>query len=173
MTEERIPVKAKKILSIFNQTGEFGYIKSDGSLDDGWSLSPIPVRWRPTCVKVVPWREALEKIQSTRLLFPPELDLRAARACEPVHFFRTAQAEQDEKDRPRPVSVRAVLAGAAARFSRRTQRAGGLKGRKIRIWGIPGARSWSMPRKHTRGPVYLRESHEHRYHRIPDLPGVR
>ena len=51
------PAKAKKILSIFNQTGEFGYIKSDGSLDDGLELVTHPCTLEAH-MREVPWREA-------------------------------------------------------------------------------------------------------------------
>lgn len=63
---------------------------------------------------------SIGEIQSTRLLFPPKLDLRAARACEP-YIFGATQAEQDEK-------IGHVLYlferfwQELLRFSRRTQR---------------------------------------------------
>ena len=113
------PAKAKKILSIFNQTGEFGYIKSDGSLDDGLELVTHPCTLEAH-MREVPWREALEKFKLLGYY-----SHQSSTCGLHVHvnrtFFGAAQAEQDEK-------IGHVLYlferfwQELLRFSRRTQR---------------------------------------------------
>ena len=143
------PVKAKKILSIFNQTGEFGYIKSDGSLDDGLELVTHPCTLEAH-MREVPWREALEKFKALGYY-----SHQSSTCGLHVHvnrtFFGTAQAEQDEK-------IGHVLYlferfwQELLRFSRRTA-AGGSMGRKIRIQGYRardhGACQESIPGRYT------------------------
>lgn len=54
---------ARKILSVLNQNAEYGYIKSDGSLDDGLELVTYPCT-PEVHLQEVPWKEVLEKIRA-------------------------------------------------------------------------------------------------------------
>lgn len=54
---------ARKILSVFNKGAEYGYIKSDGSLDDGLELVTHPCTLKEHQTNV-PWQETLEKIRT-------------------------------------------------------------------------------------------------------------
>lgn len=54
---------ARKILSVLNQNAEYGYIKSDGSLDDGLELVTHPCT-PEVHLQEVPWKEVLEKIRA-------------------------------------------------------------------------------------------------------------
>ena len=49
---------ARKILSVFNRNAEYGYIKSDGSLDDGLELVTHPCTLKAH-LQEVPWEETI------------------------------------------------------------------------------------------------------------------
>ena len=53
---------ARKALDIFNRSGEYGYIKSDGSLNDGMELVTHPCTLEAH-IHEVPWKETLEKFK--------------------------------------------------------------------------------------------------------------
>ena len=110
---------ARKILSVFNRNAEYGYIKSDGSLDDGLELVTHPCTLKAH-LQEVPWEETLEKIRSLGYFSHQEstcgLHVHVNRS-----FFGNTSVQQDER-------IGHVLYlferfwQELLRFSRRTQR---------------------------------------------------
>ena len=78
---------ARKILSVFNRDAAYGYIKSDGSLDDGLELVTHPCTLAEHQTAVALGRSAGKDAESG-LPVPSKQDLRSARSREP-HRVRT------------------------------------------------------------------------------------
>ena len=110
---------ARKILSVFNRNAEYGYIKSDGSLDDGLELVTHPCTLNAH-LQEVPWEETLEKIRSLGY-FSHQASTCGLHVHVNRSFFGNTSAQQDER-------IGHVLYlferfwQELLRFSRRTQR---------------------------------------------------
>lgn len=110
---------ARKILSVFNRNKEYGYIKSDGSLDDGLELVTHPCTLKAH-LQEVPWEETLEKIRSLGY-FSHQASTCGLHVHVNRSFFGNTSAQQDER-------IGHVLYlferfwQELLRFSRRTQR---------------------------------------------------
>lgn len=110
---------ARKILAVFNQSAEYGYIKSDGSLDDGLELVTHPCTLKAH-LQEVPWEETLEKIRSLGY-FSHQASTCGLHVHVNRSFFGNTCAQQDER-------IGHVLYlferfwQELLRFSRRTQR---------------------------------------------------
>ena len=110
---------ARKILSVFNRNAEYGYIKSDGSLDVGLQLVTHPCTLKAH-LQEVPWEETLEKIRSLGY-FSHQASTCGLHVHVNRSFFGNTSAQQDER-------IGHVLYlferfwQELLRFSRRTQR---------------------------------------------------
>ena len=110
---------ARKIRAVFNQNSEYGYIKSDGSLDDGQELVTHPCTLKAH-LQEVPWEETLEKIRSLGY-FSHQASTCGLHVHVNRSFFGNTSAQQDER-------IGHVLYlferfwQELLRFSRRTQR---------------------------------------------------
>lgn len=140
---------ARKLLAVFNRDCAYGYIKSDGSLDDGLELVTHPCTLSEHQNKV-PWEKVLQKFRALGYMS------HQSRTCGlHVHVNRTAfgRTEQQQEEKSAMCCICSSDSGrkcSAFPAAHKVKWNSGPHGMGIRI---PRGRFWRMPKDPIRGAI--------------------